>query len=107
MSEGVDKGTGEIKTKKNRNTKEYIRNYMRERYHKDPKATKKYQRTCTVRREYDINPDIHKEFGNDTYIIVRLWNQIKELEDGNFDKFLKLYPELSFNKKANTQSILN
>ena len=78
---------------KNRNTKEYIRQYMREKYKKDPKAHQKYQKSCVARRKYSI-PDTFKEsIGNDIHHIIKIHHLINELEPDSFNVYLSQFKD--------------
>ena len=77
------------KTKsKNRNSCEYIRNYMRQKYLNNPLKCKKYQKSCIARRKYTI-PDAFKElFGNDIHHIIKIHHLIKELEPESLNVYM-------------------
>ena len=92
----------EPKVKKSRNTREYTREYMARKYKEDPVRTKKYQRCYNTRRMFHITKEVNDAFGVDLNLVVKIYNSIKLLEEGTYEKFLEMYPTLDIQRKRGT-----
>ena len=88
---------------KNRNTPEYIRNYMRKKYLENPLKSRKYQRSREFRRKYNIPDTINDVFGNDIFHIIKIHHLIKELEPESLNVYLSQFKDaMSFCETTKT-----
>ncbi len=84
--------------RKSRNTKEYMRNYMREYYSKNPVKSRKYRLSCTTRKKYNIDEKILERYKEDIHHIVKIKELMNELNPESLISFLNEYSSLDFNK---------
>ncbi len=84
--------------RKSRNTKEYMRNYMREYYNKNPVKSRKYRLSCTTRKKYNIDEKILERYKEDIHHIVKIKELMNELNPESLISFLNEYSSLDFNK---------
>jgi len=92
----------EVKTK-NRNSKEYIRNYMKNKYNENPLKAKKYQSSCLARRKYSVPDTILERFGNDIHHIIKIHHLINELEIKSLHLYLQHTNQMGFCEKHNVK----
>lgn len=86
-------------THKSRNTKEYMRNYMREYYKKDPLKSRKYRLSCKTRKEYIIDDTILTKYKEDIHHIVKIKHLMNELNPNSLIHFLNEHASLNFDKR--------
>lgn len=84
--------------RKSRNSKEYMRNYMREYYNKNPVKSRKYRLSCTTRKKYKINEQILNTYKEDIHHIVKIKELMNELNPESLITFLSEHSSLEFNK---------
>ena len=69
-------------------TKLYIKNFMAERYKKNPVYHKKKRGTDNYKKLYNVPKEVCETFEEDLQHIIRIHNLITELNDGSFEKIL-------------------
>ena len=89
---------GSSSISKSRNSKEYMRNYMREYYKQNPIKSRKYRLSCNTRKKYKISEDILNKYKEDIHHIVKITELLNELNTSSISEFLKEYQTLQFEK---------
>lgn len=87
---------------KSRNSKEYMRNYMREYYKKDPLKSRKYRLSCKTRKEYNIDAKIIEKYKEDIHHIIKIKHLMNELNPNSLIHFLSEHASLNFDKRDDT-----
>tara|TARA_B100000902_G_C26481124_1_gene514821 strand:- start:141 stop:458 length:318 start_codon:yes stop_codon:yes gene_type:complete len=91
-----DTDTVEVNIVKKTTNKEYMRNYMRDYYKKNPLKLRKYRLSCNTRKKYKIPVDILNKYQEDIHHIVKIKKLFDELNETSLVEFLKEYETLSF-----------
>ena len=93
--------TESIKPKKQltEKSKQYIKNYMAERYRKNPLYHRKKRGSDNYKLQYNIPTEICDTFAEDLHHIVRINILIGELNDGSFEKYLMIKNNFNVTKK--------
>ena len=86
-----------------RNTKEYMREYMRAYYNKNPLKSRKYRLSCKTKKDYDINEEILTKYKEDIHHIVKIKHLMNELNPDSLIHFLNEHMSLNFDKKTETK----
>ena len=84
--------------RKSRNTTEYMRNYMREYYNKNPLKSRKYRLSCNTRKKYVINDDLIEKYKEDIHHVVKIKTLLNELNPQSLIHFMNEYSSLEFKK---------
>lgn len=84
---------------KSRNSKEYMRNYMREYYKKDPLKSRKYRLSCKTRKEYKIDEKTFEKYKEDIHHIIKIKHLMNELNPNSLIYFLNEHATLNFDKR--------
>ena len=89
------------KTKKilSEKTKLYIKNFMSERYKKNPVYHKKRRGTDNYKKLYNVPKEVCETFAEDLQHIIRIHNLVTELNDGSFEKYLTIKNNFNVTKK--------
>jgi len=85
---------------KSRNSKEYMRNYMREYYKKDPLKSRKYRLSCKTKKDYNINEKVIEKYKEDIHHIVKIKHLMSELNADSLIHFINEHSSLTFEKKT-------
>ena len=80
-------------------TKLYIKNFMAERYKKNPVYHKKKRGTDNYKKLYNVPKEVCETFAEDLQHIIRIHNLVKELNDGSFEKYLMIKNNFNVTKK--------
>lgn len=80
-------------------TKLYIKNFMAERYKKNPVYHKKKRGTDNYKKLYNVPKEVCETFAEDLQHIIRIHNLITELNDGSFEKYLMIKNNFNVTKK--------
>ena len=80
-------------------TKLYIKNFMAERYKKNPVYHKKKRGTDNYKKLYNVPKEVCETFEEDLQHIIRIHNLITELNDGSFEKYLMIKNNFNVTKK--------
>lgn len=80
-------------------TKLYIKNFMAERYKKNPVYHKKKRGTDNYKKLYNVPKEVCETFAEDLQHIIRIHNLVNELNDGSFEKYLMIKNNFNVTKK--------
>ena len=80
-------------------TKLYIKNFMAERYKKNPVYHKKKRGTDNYKKLYNVPKEVCETFAEDLQHIIRIHNLVTELNDGSFEKYLTIKNNFNVTKK--------
>ena len=80
-------------------TKLYIKNFLAERYKKNPVYHKKKRGTDNYKKLYNVPKEVCETFAEDLQHIIRIHNLITELNDGSFEKYLMIKNNFNVTKK--------
>jgi hypothetical protein len=80
-------------------TKLYIKNFMAERYKRNPVYHKKKRGTDNYKKLYNVPKEVCETFAEDLQHIIRIHNLITELNDGSFEKYLMIKNNFNVTKK--------
>jgi len=80
-------------------TKLYIKNFMAERYKKNPVYHKKKRGTDNYKKLYNVPKEVCETFAEDLQHIIRIHNLVTELNDGSFEKYLMIKNNFNVTKK--------
>jgi hypothetical protein len=91
--------TGKKKKVLSEKTKLYIKNFMAERYKKNPVYHKKKRGTDNYKKLYNVPKEVCETFAEDLQHIIRIHNLVNELNDGSFEKYLMIKNNFNVTKK--------
>jgi len=85
--------------KKTDDLNKYMADYMRKKYHENPKQHRRYKNSLNTKKKYVISDETWSKYGENLHAVVSLKELIDDLPDGYFEKFLMEYKTLNFKKK--------
>ena len=86
--------------KKIENITEYNRNYMKNRYKKNPLLAKKQRNSLRAKLKYNVDDSVCNQYKDDLHHIIRINQLVNELNTGNFEKFLMNKHTLHYGKNT-------
>ena len=89
----------EPEKKKTEDLNKYMADYMRKKYHENPKQQRKYKNSLNIKKKYVISDEVWTKYGENLHAVVSLKELIDDLPNGYFEKFLMEYKSLEFRKK--------
>jgi hypothetical protein len=92
--------------KKTANLNKYMSEYMKKKYHENPKQHRKYKNSLNIKKKYEISPEVWDKYGENLHAVVSLKELIDDLPDGYFEKFLMEYKSLEFRKKEEPEEVI-
>jgi hypothetical protein len=93
--------------KKTANLNKYMSEYMKKKYHENPKQHRKYKNSLNIKKKYEISPEVWDKYGENLHAVVSLKELIDDLPDGYFEKFLMEYKSLEFRKKEEPEEVID
>ena len=86
--------------RKSRNSTEYMRNYMREYYNRNPLKSRKYRLSCKTKKDYTISQATLERYKEDIHHIVKIKHLMNELNPDSLTLFLLEHSTLQFEKRV-------
>lgn len=88
------------KQKKTENIKEYMNNYLKQRYANDPVYGRMLKNTANIKKKYNIPDETKTKYKHGLHHIIKMKEMIEELPDGMFETFLMEYKTLKIIKNV-------